>query len=114
MTLLDIRGEPEDKAQRDRLLPVVRFAVERRLQGKTPDYWDHATLLELAVLESDRDAADRRLDNALAAVREPWEPKTTARNLDLIRQARATRGEEVGWIDEFIQVLSDKARGATR
>lgn len=90
-------------------LPVVRFAMERRLQGKTPDYWDHATLLELAVLESDRDAADHHLDNALAAVREPWEPKTTARNLDLIRQARAARGEEIDWIDEFIKVLNDRA-----
>lgn len=114
VTLLDIRGESEGKVQRDRLLPVVRFAVERRLEGKAPDYWDHATLLELAVLESDRDAADHHLDDALAAVREPWEPKTTARNLDLIRQARAVRGEEVGWIDDFIQALNEKIGGTKR
>ncbi|ADE15642.1 conserved hypothetical protein [Nitrosococcus halophilus Nc 4] len=114
VTLLDIRGEPEDKVQRDRLLPVVRFAVERRLEGKSPDYWDYATLLELAVLETDREAAGRHLDDALAAVRESWESKTTARNLDLIRQARAARGETMDWIEELIQALKDKVQGVSQ
>ena len=36
-------------------------------------------------------------NEALAAVREPWEPETTARNLRLIREARERRGETVDW-----------------
>ena len=54
------------------------------------DYWDHATLLELAVLARDQDAAADHAASALAIVREPWEPATTARNLRLIREMRAS------------------------
>lgn len=46
-------------------------------------------------------AAQEALADALAAVREPWEPEITARNLRLIREAREARekrGEAVAWI----------------
>ena len=65
------------------------------------DYWDHATLLELAVLAGDIDAAG----DALAAIRERWEPETTARNLRLIREAREARHESVSWIGDAEQAL---------
>jgi hypothetical protein len=99
VTLMDI-DEPVDSRQVE-LLPVVRFAVKNRLASKSPDYWDHATLLELSVLADDRLGAEEALADALAAVREPWEPKTTARNLSLIREARSKRGRDVGWIAEI-------------
>lgn len=89
--------DPVDPRQAD-LLPVVRYAVKRRLATKMPDYWDHATLLELAVLANDRGAAEASLADALAAVREPWERVSTARNLALLRMAREKRGVEAGWI----------------
>jgi tetratricopeptide (TPR) repeat protein len=108
VTLLDIEGSSASLARRDQLLPVVRFAVEQKLQGGEPDYWDHATLLELAVLASDRERASEHVADALAAVREAWEPETTARNLRLIRDARAARHEDVGWIDEVIAALEKK------
>lgn len=93
------------------LLPVIRYAVGRRLQSKTPDYWDYATLLELSVLASDRHGARDALSDAIPLVRERWEPETTARNLRLIRQAREKRGIEVAWISEF---ESDLERAASR
>jgi hypothetical protein len=105
VTLLDIDGTKASLEQRDRLLPVVRFAVEQRVRTTTPDYWDYATLLELAVLAGDRDAAEEHLANAVAAEREIWEPQTTARNLDLIREARAARQQDVSWLDEIILAL---------
>ena len=52
VTLLDVLGGEPALAERDRVLPVVRYAVERRLASGAPDYWDHATMLELAVLAS--------------------------------------------------------------
>jgi hypothetical protein len=110
VTLLDIRGTPKALQERDRLLPVVCFAVEQRLKRTTPDYWDLATMLELSVLRSDDEAADEFLDDALAAIREDWEPETTARNLRLIRDARADRNEDVSWLGEIIDVLENKAR----
>jgi hypothetical protein len=72
-----------------------------------PDYWDHATLLELAVLARDEDAAAAALADALACLREAWEAETTARNLRLIREARAARGEDVAWIEELKQALAE-------
>jgi MAP3K TRAFs-binding domain len=108
-TLLDIQGSDESKAKRDKLVPVVRFAVEQRLRAKEPDYWDYATLLELAVLANDQELANDNLDSALSKAKEKWMPETTSRNLGLIREFRAARGENVSWLDEIIAALDDKA-----
>ncbi|MFN9989308.1 MAG: TRAFs-binding domain-containing protein, partial [Cyanobacteriota bacterium] len=54
LTLLEIKGDPASLKEKSKLLPIVRFAVEQRL-GDQPDYWDHATMLELDVLGEDQD-----------------------------------------------------------
>jgi hypothetical protein len=54
--------------------------------------------------------AKKQLGRALGKVREVWEPKTTARNLTLIREARAKRNEDVGWIDEIITSLNARSK----
>jgi MAP3K TRAFs-binding domain len=95
VTLMEVAEPPDPR--RTSLIPVVEYAVQRRIASGKPDYWDHATLLELAVLRTDRAAADTALADALASVREKWEPKTTARNLKLIRDARAARGGSPDW-----------------
>jgi len=51
VTLMEL-AEPPDPRRLD-LLPVVRYAVARRVASGKPDYWDHATQLELAVLAKD-------------------------------------------------------------
>ena len=92
---------------------MVRYAVERKIASGKPDYWDYATRLELAVLAKDRGHAETALPDALAAIREKWEPETTARNLRLIREARAARGEDpksIDWIDEIERELSSAAK----
>ncbi len=99
VTLMEIRdpgGEPQQA-----LLPAVRYANRRRLAGHGDDYWDRATRLELGVIARDREEAMAGARAALAAVREPWEPESTAYNLSLIREARAARGETVEWADEL-------------
>ncbi|MEZ5934123.1 MAG: TRAFs-binding domain-containing protein [Alphaproteobacteria bacterium] len=109
VTLLDIKGDPDALRQKDRLLPVVRFAVERRVEGAEPDYWDHATMLELAVLDNEPDDADEHLADAAAAIRETWEPASTANNLRMIERARAARGVDTSWLSEIIAKLVAKA-----
>ena len=104
-TLLDIKGDQASLKKRDDLLPVVRFAVSQRLRWAKPDYWDHATRVELGVLGSDREAASQALADALAAQREPWEATTTANNLRLIRDARESRGAGDAWVTELIEAL---------
>lgn len=107
VTLMELRDPPDPR--RERLVPVVAYAVERRIEAGRPDYWDHATALELAVLGEDRERAASALASALVAVREPWEPVTTARNLRLIREAREVRGEAADWIAETEEELARAA-----
>jgi hypothetical protein len=103
VTLMELR-DPPDPRQAE-LQPVVTYAVRRRVASGKPDYWDHATLLELAVLGRDQAAAEHALADALAAVRESWEPETTARNLRLIRNARGHRGEVLAWAGDMERTL---------
>lgn len=107
-TLMEI-ADPPDERRKD-ILPVVTYSCRRRIENGEPDYWDHATLLELAVLAKDITTAEDTLCDALAAVRESWEPETTARNLRLIQQARENRGENTAWEQAMIDAL---ANGAT-
>ncbi|HEX5870330.1 MAG TPA: TRAFs-binding domain-containing protein [Longimicrobium sp.] len=107
VTLMEVREPPDPR--REEVLPVVRYAVRRRVAGGKPDYWDHATLLELAVLAGDEAGASEALGNALAVVRESWEPETTARNLRLIHEARVRRGAPVPWAEEVVKELEKRA-----
>lgn len=106
VTLMEIKEPPDPR--RERILPVVRYAVDRRIAGGKPDYWDHATLLELAVLAKEQEAAEASLCDALASVRESWEPETTLRNLRLIREAREKRQEAEEWLRQIEQELEKK------
>lgn len=107
VTLMELKAPPDSR--REKILPVVTYAVEQRVKAGTPDYWDYATLLELAVLRQDIAQSMEYTAKALSEVREVWEPETTIRNLRLIREARETRDENVEWIEEIETALSEKA-----
>jgi tetratricopeptide (TPR) repeat protein len=109
VTLLDIHGSPESLLRKSELLPVVRFAVQQRLDGTKPFYWEWAALLELAVLDEDKDEAFRCLSNVLANIRENWEPASTANNLKLIGEAREARGAGLQWLEEIIAELESRS-----
>lgn len=104
VTLMEVR-EPPDPRRQD-LLPVVSYAVERKIASGRPDYWDYATRLELAVLGKDQEKAAQALGDALACVREVWEPETTVRNLRLIREVREGRREVLPWAREAEEELA--------
>jgi len=106
ITLMEIK-EPSDP-RKEKLIPVVTYAVERRIDAGKPDYWDYATLLELAVLAKNEDAALIALGDSLAAIREVWEPETTARNLRLIREAREKRNDKIQWAEEIEKELEKR------
>jgi hypothetical protein len=107
VTLMEIRDP--GGAEQQALVPVVAYANRRRVDAGGPDYWDHATRLELGVIARDRVEAVAGARAALAAVRESWEPESTANNLALIRDSRAQRGETVDWADELERELLDAA-----
>jgi uncharacterized protein DUF4071 len=107
ITLMEFREPPDPRRQR--LIPVVRYAVERRIAVGQHDYWDHATLIELAVLARDAAAAQAALHDALSCAREVWEPESTARNLSFIRELRAQHGEGLAWVENIETALLAKA-----
>ncbi|MFL5309926.1 MAG: TRAFs-binding domain-containing protein [Myxococcales bacterium] len=93
VTLRLVRGTPQDEARLARILPVVRFAVERAPPPDDPAkrdserYWQEATRLELACAARDWAAADEHLQTLLGVAAAAWMRETTAKNLRL--QARA-------------------------
>lgn len=107
VTLMEMMPKPDPRQAE--ILPVVRYSAARKA-AKAPDYWDHATLLELAVLARDADDAADRLGDALAVARASWELETTARNLGLIRAMRESRGEDVAWIKTIEDTLIERGR----
>jgi tetratricopeptide (TPR) repeat protein len=107
VTLMDMQDKPD--ARQAEILPVVRYSATRKAE-KNADYWDFATLMELAVLAKDPDDADDKLSEALGMARADWELETTARNLGLIRVARTARGEDTSWIQGLEDQLLEAAR----
>jgi hypothetical protein len=104
VTLMELKDAPDPRQAA--LLPVVHYAVERRIAGGAADYWDYATRLELAVLARDEAGAQAALVDMLAHVREAWEPETTARNLRLIAEARQARGAADAELAAIIAALT--------
>lgn len=103
LTLMARKDTPDPR--QTTLLPVVTYAVERRIAGGGADYWDYATRLELAVLARDMAGAEVALADALAHQRESWETKTTARNLGIIAAVRHQRGEDTSDVEGLIAEL---------
>jgi tetratricopeptide (TPR) repeat protein len=108
VTLMELKEPPDP--QRIQLIPVVVYAVDRRIAAGKPDYWDYATRLELAVLGKDEQAAKAALRAALPLIREVWEPETTLRNLRLIHEARERRNETVAWGQPLEAALAARAK----
>lgn len=110
VTLMAI-SEPPDPRLKE-LLPVVKYAVQRRIMSGKPDYWDYATMLELAVIENDHPAVEIFLPQCLTSIREKWEPETTERNLGLVVAARSRRKESVDWITRIQSELCNYGLGS--
>lgn len=107
VTLMEVHDPPDPR--RLQLIPMVRYSIERRIAIGIPDYWDYATLLELAMLSGDQQNATAALADSLAAIRESFEPDTTARNLRLITQAKTKRGELQPWMEAVVRKLARRA-----
>jgi hypothetical protein len=108
ITLLIEKGTPEAMKEADHLVPLVAFAVARRGGATSNDYWDLATTLELACIGGDWATAGRVLPRVIATARESFMPRTTADNLDLLKQARQRQGQELPQVDEIIVTLRQR------
>lgn len=105
VTLMEMQDKPD--AAQSEILPVVRFAAAQKAK-RSADYWDHATLLELAVIARDMEDVQTQLGEIFAIVHDDtpaWHLKTTADQLQLIREARTARGEDAAWIKDVEDAL---------
>ncbi|MCX6266633.1 MAG: TRAFs-binding domain-containing protein [Bacteroidetes bacterium] len=93
ISCLELSGERELAL---RFLPAVESAVKAKMKRKTPDYWDYATLLELAVIENNLAEAQKSLRKAKPLAVESWMLATTRANLERIINFRKSRGEAPG------------------
>jgi tetratricopeptide (TPR) repeat protein len=107
VSLMEFQDKPDPRQAE--ILPVVRYAAMRKA-ARNPDYWDYATLMELAVLGHDDEAAEEQLAEALAVARAAWELQSTIKTLARIRNARAARGEDVAAIERLEQELQQGAQ----
>ena len=99
VTCLELLGK---KDQSLRLLPAVEYAVTAKMKRKTPDYWDYATLLELAVIENRFSDADKFFNRASPLGKEVFMLDTTKKNLILIMNYRIQRKEDVSDLQKLI------------
>jgi tetratricopeptide (TPR) repeat protein len=88
-TLLAIEDSEESKAELQRVAPAVSFAVARLGGIKSRDYWQVATVLEVAVLSGDWKIAERALARLFSIEHAGWMLETTANNLRLLRASSA-------------------------
>lgn len=104
VTLLDAQGP--DQPEFHRLLPVVRYAVQRRIESGAGDYWDLASMVELCAHADDEPGAGEYAGECMALGAPDWQVQTTIRNLNILRTSRVVRGRSTDAIDAALSVLS--------
>jgi len=103
ITCLELSG---DRKTALRLIPAVENAVVTKLNRKTPDYWDYATLLELAVIESRFAEAEDFFWQANALSPKQWMVETTRNNLEKIIAFRKERGEDTAGVEKIATLFA--------
>ena len=99
VTCLELLGEKERSL---RLVPAVEYAVKAKMKRKEPDYWDFATLLELAVIENKIAEAEEFFYEAKPLAVESWMFGTTKANLEKILNFRKERNENTLELEKII------------
>lgn len=103
VTCLEWLGE---KQRSLRLVPAVEYAVKAKMKRKEPDYWDFATLLELAVIEDKFDVAEEFFYEAKPRAVESWMFGTTKNNLEKTLNFRKERGEGISGLEGLMKLFN--------
>jgi tetratricopeptide (TPR) repeat protein len=106
INLLMQKDDTEALREVARLLPLVSFAVERRGGASSGNYWDLATVLELACIGDDWATANRVIPKVILAATNSFETATTLGNLRLLKQARERTAREVAKLNGILDELS--------
>ena len=98
------------------VLPVVRYSARQKALRHHADFWDHATLLELAVIDENVDDAWTAVTHAIYARPEPWQARSTLDTLLRLRRTREQAGKPFPeWLHEIeaeLARVADPAPGS--
>ena len=108
INLLMQKDDTEALKEVARLLPLVSFAVERRGGANSGNYWDLATVLELACIGDDWATVNRVLPKVILAATNSFETATTLANLRLLKKALERTAREVAKLDGILDELSGR------
>jgi hypothetical protein len=98
--LMYLRDPADDEIAK--VLPVVRYAARQKELRHQADYWDHATLVELAVIDENSDDAWTAVTHAIYARPLRWQARSTLETLVRLRQARQGAGDPIPlWMIEI-------------
>jgi hypothetical protein len=96
-----------DPALYDKYLPLVSYAIERKVQQQPNDYWAQASGMELEILKGNTEKAMDYLQAAKASTHYPWEIASTLDSLVRIKkQKQEINSPDVVWLDEMIGYLA--------
>lgn len=89
----------------EELFSAVTFAVTRRGGLNSKNYWEVATVLELAVINEDWAFAKRAMENMLIMESPSWTYETTFKNLEKIKNKRQGSNKCTSEIDQILEEL---------
>ena len=96
------------------ILPVVRYSARQKELRHHADFWDHATLLELAVIDENADDAWTAVTHAIYARPVAWQARSTLDTLVRLRQARERTRRSPKWLHEIEAELARVADPAPK
>jgi tetratricopeptide (TPR) repeat protein len=108
-TLLAVQNSEESREALRRLVPAVSFAVARLGGVKSSDYWQVATVLELAVLGGEWNEAARAIARLLTLRPDAMQCRTTANNLRLYQ--RIYGPDDAARLGEIVESLERQGSG---
>jgi tetratricopeptide (TPR) repeat protein len=117
VSLLIERGDEESFKKAKEYAPLVSFSVARRGGASSSDYWDVATVLEMACINNDWNAAIRTLPKVLNLAtlkKESWMPKSTMENLIMLKNRQPKSSPELNEIIEHIRQCVIELDGTER
>jgi tetratricopeptide (TPR) repeat protein len=107
---LSLQQEGEEARRRvQELTPVVSFSVARRNGISSNDYWDVATVYELATIAKDWQTAERAGARLSMLADEAWMLETTINNSALIKQWLDAGQADTEPLDRIVEMLNRRA-----
>jgi hypothetical protein len=104
--LMSFRNPPDPRLKK--LYPIVKYSIERTIEGREFDYWDASNMLELAVLGGDRKEAMTWVTNSIVLSRAGWEIETTLRSIQQFREESRTKEGVKPWVSEIEEILEKR------